>query len=81
MDCRSLVARTAEKLAVGDVGRSAIETEPEGSASRRLRQIPLLSILVYIVAEVVARNLEALAFYGVKALGQNQALSRVRHLT
>ena len=75
MDGGSPVARTVEKLAVGEVGRGALEAEPEGSAPRKLRHVPLLLILVRIVAEVVGRALKALALDGVEALGQDQALS------
>ncbi len=77
MDGGSPVARTVEKLAVGEVGRGAFEAEPEGSAPRKLRHVPLLLILVRIVAEVVGRALKALALDGVEALGQDQVLSSV----
>ncbi len=79
MDGCSPVARTVKKLAIGKVGRDALEKEPEGSAPRKLRRIPLLLILVRVVAEVVGRAIKALALDGVEALGQDQALGRVSH--
>ncbi len=50
-------------------GALQVDTEPEGSVPRKLRQIPLFLILVRIVAEVLRRALQALALDGVEALG------------
>jgi hypothetical protein len=63
-----VAARTVKKLAVGEVGRGALEAEPEGLAPQKLRQIPLFLILIRIVVEIVGRALKALALDGIKAL-------------